>query len=133
LSGVLVKLEAKLRGVDEEIAFTPDATMLDRVEMLTMTTRYGDFDVLTAPPGSPRYKTLRDRAEVIDLNGREVRVASIPHMIAMKEAAGRPKDLTSVEELKAIRRLRRGDPPRDSFGQTQADVMRKLRDNASDD
>ncbi|CAN5544719.1 hypothetical protein BH20ACT15_BH20ACT15_09440 [soil metagenome] len=133
LSEALVELDATLRGVDHEIHFAPDAALLDRVEVLTMMTPYGRFDVLAAPAGAPRYKTLRDKAEVVDFKGREVRVASVPHMIAMKEAAGRPRDLTSVEELKAIRRLRRGDPPRDSFGQTPADVLRKLRDNAPDD
>ncbi|MBA2300191.1 MAG: hypothetical protein H0W22_05385 [Chloroflexi bacterium] len=133
LSRALTKLEAKLRGVDDEVAFTPDPVLLDKVEVLSLTTPYGDFDALTVPAGAPRYKTLRDRAETVDFKGREVRVASVPHMIAMKEAVGRPKDLTSVEELKAIRRLRRGDPPRDSFGQTSAEVLRKLRDTPADD
>lgn len=133
LSEALNALGAKLRGVDEDINFVADAGLLDRIEVLTLETRHGGFDLLAAPAGVPRYKTLRDKAGVTDINGHAVRFASLEHMIAMKEAAGRPRDLTSIEELKAIRRLRRGDPPRDSFGQTAEDVLRKLRDTPEDE
>ena len=128
LAAALESLDVRLRGVQEEVEFVPDAALLDRIQVLTMVTRHGGFDILAKPAGAPRYETLKKRADSIDLNGRPVRVASVEHMIAMKEAAGRPRDLTSIDELKAIRRLRRGDPPRDSFGQTSADVLRKLRD-----
>lgn len=132
LAAALEKLEVRLRVEGGGVDFTPDAALLDRVEVLTMVTPHGGFDVLAKPAGAPRYRTLKDRAEKVDLDGRTIHVASLEHMISMKEAAGRPRDLTSVEELKAIRRLRRGDPARDSFGQTASEVLRKLRDTSGD-
>ena len=36
LGRVLVELESELRGVDEDVPFTPDAPTLDRVELLSL-------------------------------------------------------------------------------------------------
>ena len=44
----------------------------------------------------------------------------------MKEASGRPQDLADIEALKAVKRLRRGDPARDSFGRTAEEVLREI-------
>jgi hypothetical protein len=52
------------------------------------------------------FAALRERADVVEIVGVEVRIASIEDLIAMKKAAGRPKDLIAVEELEAIKRLR---------------------------
>jgi hypothetical protein len=70
-------------------------------------TRDGRLDLVAAPRGSPPYERLRERALRADLDGIEVAVASLDDLIAMKKAAGRPKDLVAVEELEAIRRLQR--------------------------
>jgi hypothetical protein len=106
LGNLLVELGARLKGVPDEIPFVPDARTLRQVEVLTMITPAGELDVLTRPDGSPRYETLRRRAERLDLGGFSVLVASIDDLIAMKLAAGRKKDLAAVEELEAIKRLR---------------------------
>ena len=41
------------------------------------------------------------------MSGVTVKVAGLDDLIAMKKAAGRPKDRVYVEELEAIRRIRR--------------------------
>jgi hypothetical protein len=109
LGALLVSLDAKLRGVDQDVPFVPDARTLRRTQTLTLSTRDGDLDLLANPPGSPGYAALRRRADVIDLNGESVRIASLEDLIAMKRAAGRPQDQLDVESLELARnRLRTG-------------------------
>jgi hypothetical protein len=107
LGEVLVALGARLKGVEDEVPFVPDAMTLTRVEVLTMVTRFGELDVLARPAGAARYDALRRRAERFELGGFSVLVASIEDLISMKQAAARDKDLADIRELEAIRRLRR--------------------------
>jgi predicted nucleotidyltransferase len=107
LGGVLVTLGARLRGVTDDVPFIPDGRTLRGTRVLTLDTPLGSVDLLAQPDGSPAYAQLRERAVTEDLAGVQVAVASLDDLIAMKKAAGRPKDLIAVEELEAIRRLRR--------------------------
>lgn len=107
LGRVLVGLDARLRGVAEDVPFIPDGRTLRRTQVLTLDTRLGPLDVLAAPWGSPGYAPMREAAVRRDVQGVDVWVASLEHLIAMKQAAGRPKDLIAVEELEAIQRLLR--------------------------
>ena len=106
LGEVLIDLEARLKGISDPVPFVPDASTLRRVELLTLVTREGELDILSRPAGRRGYEALRRNAERLDLDGFSVLVASIDDLIAMKAAAGRPKDLAAIEELEAIRRLR---------------------------
>ena len=108
LGDVLVELGARLRGVPDDVPFMPDARTLRRIEVLTLATVAGDLDVLARPSGAPGYAALRRRAERFDLGGFAVLVASVEDLIAMKQAAGRAKDVQDVAELEAILRLRGG-------------------------
>jgi predicted nucleotidyltransferase len=72
-----------------------------------LTTSKGWLDIHRTLDGAPRYETLRRNAERFDIGGLSVLVASPDDMIAMKQAAGRGIDLVDIEELKAIKRLRR--------------------------
>jgi predicted nucleotidyltransferase len=105
LGDVLQELHARLKGLDDDVPFVPDADTLRRIEVLTMVTELGELDVLTRPAGSPDYEALRRNADRFDLDGFSVLVASIDDLIAMKTAAGREKDLIAVDELEAIKRL----------------------------
>ena len=112
LGDVLVELDARLRGVEEDLPFAPDGRTLRQAQILTLTTSAGDIDLLAHPAGAPTYPALRRSATRIDLDGVTVLVASIGDLIAMKRAAGRPQDLIDIESLKIARRRLRGKPAR---------------------
>jgi hypothetical protein len=107
LGAVLVHLDARLRGVTDDVPFVLDGRTLRHTRVLTLTTPLGSIDLLAQPDGAPAYDTLRIHAALEDVAGVRVRVASLDDLIAMKKAAGRPKDLVAVEELEAIQRLQR--------------------------
>jgi hypothetical protein len=108
LGKVLVGLGATLRGVTDDVPFVPDGRALRQTRVLTLDTREGRLDILAEPDGSGGYARLRAGAITANVGGVEVRIAGLEDLIAMKNAAGRPKDRIYVEELEAIRRLQAG-------------------------
>jgi predicted nucleotidyltransferase len=105
LSAALVGLNAKLHGVIDEVPFVPDARTLPQVRLLCLTTDEGRLDVMVEPDGSKGYEQLLAGSIEAVVEGTAVRVAGLEDLIAMKKAAGRPKDRLHLEELEAIRRL----------------------------
>lgn len=108
LGAVLVSLGATLAGVTDDVPFVPDARTLRHVRVLTLNTPDGALDVLAEPNGSSGYARLRAGAIEAQVAGATVRIAGLDDLIAMKKAAGRPKDRIYIEELEAIRRLQAG-------------------------
>jgi hypothetical protein len=106
LGGVLVGLDARLRGVGEEIDFVPDKRTLRGIELLTLETSAGWLDVHRLPSGVPSYTRLRANAERLALDDFSVLVANPDDLIAMKEAANRPQDRVDIAALESIKRLR---------------------------
>ena len=105
LSRALIALNARLRGVTEDVPFVPDARALKQVRVLTLDTDEGRLDVMVQPDGSKGYDRLRAGSIEAVVEGIAIRVAGLDDLIAMKKAAGRPKDRIYVEELEAIKRL----------------------------
>jgi hypothetical protein len=108
LGAVLIGLDATLAGVTDDVPFVPDGHTLRHTRVLTLDTPDGRLDVLAEPDGSGGYERLRANALIATVGGVEVRIAGLDDLIAMKKAAGRPKDRIYVEELEAVRRLQRG-------------------------
>ena len=108
LGTVLVALGATLAGVTDDVPFVPDGRTLRHVRVLTLNTSDGSLDLLAEPDGSGGYAHLRANAIEATVAGATVRIAGLEDLIAMKKAAGRPKDQIYIEELEAIRRLRAG-------------------------
>jgi len=70
-------------------------TMLDPNEPLL------EVDLFAEPPLP--FEELWGQATIVQLGGQAVRIASIDHLITMKQAAGRPQDLADVAALEALR------------------------------
>jgi predicted nucleotidyltransferase len=112
LGATLLEIDARLRNIDEEIPFVPDARTLRRTQILTLDTRDGGLDLLVDPDGSPGYDALKANASHIDFDGAEILISSVEDLLSMKRAAHRPKDEADIEALTAILRMRR--PPEDA-------------------
>ena len=48
------------------------------------------------------FEELWERSEVVDLEGVQARIASIPDLIRMKEISGRPLDTEDIQALTTI-------------------------------
>jgi hypothetical protein len=113
LGAALTALNARLRGVEENVPFIPDAATLRKIEVLALDTNEGPLDVLATPSGAPSYAILRRRALIVELAGIDVPVASFDDLVSMKRAAGRPKDKAALAELREIPALKERIRPAD--------------------
>jgi hypothetical protein len=102
LAAMLSSVHATLRGAPEDLPFLLDAKTLAAGSNFTFATDFGPLDVLGDPAGAPPYSELAAEAEHLDLAGLEVAVASLDHLIRMKEAAGRPQDKLDASEYRAL-------------------------------
>lgn len=109
LAEVLQEIEARHLGLGD---FSPDEfpydpTRPDDLEAganFRLETRLGDLDIMQWVAGidsEPAYAELSLQAIEGELNGIHVRVCGLDHLIAMKRAAGRPRDLDDLRLLGA--------------------------------
>jgi hypothetical protein len=107
LADALSELGATLRGAPAGLPFQLDAETLRTGLNFTFDTRFGSLDILGEPAGAPRYDELRRAGSTEELWGVTIRIASLDHLIAMKEAAGRTKDKLMASEYRVISDLLR--------------------------
>lgn len=102
LASALAELDAKLRVPDGPgIPFPSDARMLAQADVWTLTTEFGDLDVVFVPAGTQGYADLlRDSIEVDLGSGIQAKMASLRDVIRMKEASRRPKDIAQLPALR---------------------------------
>lgn len=103
LASVLADLTAIRRGLPDGVVAPVDARALRSGDMFTLRTRFGDLDLLARPDPALDYASLASRAIAFEYEGLAILMASLDDIIAMKRAAGRPKDLLAIEHLAALR------------------------------
>ena len=104
LAAALREMDARIRTAAEPdgVPLAADEDFLRRMQLVNLTTRFGDFDIAFQPAGSDGYKDLAQRAMDVAIDGTVVRVASLADIIRSKEAANRPKDRATLPILYAL-------------------------------
>jgi len=102
LASVLQSLRATLRGAPADLPLRLDAKTIENGSHFTFSTSHGSLDILSDPDGAPPYAELRRTGSRASMRGHEVVFASLDHLIAMKEAAGRTKDKLMATEYRVL-------------------------------
>lgn len=91
-----------LRGAPAGLPFHWDATTIRAGLNFTLTTSEADIDFLGEVVGGGRYEDLLPDTVEIEAFGVRALCVSLPKLIALKRAAGRPKDNEILAELQAL-------------------------------
>jgi hypothetical protein len=105
LAAALRAMQARIRSAKEPdgVRFRCDAKLLDRMKMVNLTTRFGDFDITYEPAAfSGGYDDLVGHAVTFSIEGIDVRVAALSDIVTSKERANRPKDQAALPVLYAL-------------------------------
>jgi len=111
LTAALAAHSPYLRGAPPGLPFRLDEETLRRGLNFTLTTSFGDLDLLGEITGGGGHDALAAHSTVVPAFGLEVRCLNLDRLIQTKRAAGRPKDLEAIAELEAL--LEERDRPRD--------------------
>jgi hypothetical protein len=106
LAGALVRLNARVQGTEEfsegEVV-QPDAEGLRMGGSFVLVTDHGRLDILQLVAPELEYADLESAAVEDTVFGHRVRFCGFDHLVAMKEAAGRPEDLLDLKRLREVR------------------------------
>ncbi len=105
LASVLADVLAIRRGLPHDAPSMPplDIRTLRAGSLFTLSTRFGDLDLLADPDPGFDFEALSSAAVPATSAGVRVLAAGLDDLMAMKRAAGRPKDRVELEILGALR------------------------------
>ncbi len=103
LAAVMARFQPTLRGAPPGLPFRFDAATITAGLNFTLSTTAGPVDFLGEVVGGGGYDELLDDSVELHVFGVTCRVVSLPKLIALKRAAGRPKDFEAIAELEALR------------------------------
>lgn len=110
LVAALAPLSPYPRGAPPGLPFRFDVGTVERGLNFTLDTTLGALDLLGEIAGGGRYEDLLPKSEVIRLFGFDCRCVTLEALVALKRAAGRPRDLEALAELEALLARRRATP-----------------------
>ena len=110
LVGALGPLHPYLRGAPPGLPFRWDTDTLARGLNFTLTTSAGDIDLLGEVTGGGPYEHLLPHTIEVEAFGITCRSVTLPKLIALKRASGRPRDFDAIAELEVLlEEQRRGE------------------------
>jgi len=102
IARALQPLNPTLRGAPAGLPFRLDEQTLAAGLNFTLTTSAGDIDLLGEIAGAGTYEALAGHTVAVELFGLRCLCLDLPTLIHAKIAAGRPRDLDAVAELRAL-------------------------------
>jgi predicted nucleotidyltransferase len=103
LAETMAPFQPTLRSAPPGLPFRFDEPTISAGLNFTLDTSAGAIDFLGEVVGGGRYEDLLPEAEEMQVFGVRCRVVSLRQLIALKRAAGRPKDFEAIAELEALR------------------------------
>jgi predicted nucleotidyltransferase len=91
-----------LRGAPPGLPFRFDDATVRAGLNFTLTTSHGDLDLLGEVAGGGTYEQLLPHTQETTAFGVRCQVVTLEHLIQLKRAAGRSKDLEVIAELQAL-------------------------------
>ncbi len=101
LVSALAPLHPRPRGFPPDLPFFFDERSIQLGSNFTLEIGDESLDLLGAMSAIGGYEEIIDQAEEKTVAGHDVKVLPLSLLIATKQAAGRPKDLAVIPELKA--------------------------------
>lgn len=91
-----------LRGAPPGLPFQWDVPTIQAGLNFTLTTSLGEFDILGEVTGGGGYTELLPHSIKAEAFGLKFLCVSLPKLIALKRAAGRPRDFDAIAELEVL-------------------------------
>jgi predicted nucleotidyltransferase len=102
LTKALAPFGPYLRGAPPGLPFRLDPDTLSHGLNFTLRTEHGDIDLLGEVVGGGGYRDLLPHSVEVEAVGLRFRCVSLPKLIQLKRAAGRPRDFDAIAELEVI-------------------------------
>ena len=98
----LTPLDPYLRGAPRGLPFRWTAETLESGLNFTLTTTGGAVDILGEVTGGGGYEELLPHSIEVEAFGLKFHCVSLQKLIALKRAAGRPRDFDAIAELEVL-------------------------------